>query len=242
MKVYLTERTPSTMLTTESTITFPIDKTGKQFDSRLYTVALTDGKASTKEVKKALAELTTTLDPIVHECGAYQWWSGSIPVVLILIFIWLLQYTPNELGISQNTFLVIGCVIFIGIFVTCKWCSIAVGGKSREVYTKMREECQTVIEKYNKDLAERGLRWHLPEDFPEYVELWKDYKLEGFEDEKIEIDENENKEGGYVDIEKGLSGDNVAIGDESRMGLNHENESSPIWLNNDSNNYVPPSN
>jgi len=54
------------------------------------------------------------------------------------------------------------------------------------------EEVKRIFELYGEPFKEKGLRWHVPESFPCWVEIYKDYREKQFVD--AEEKENENKQ------------------------------------------------
>jgi len=209
--------TPRTMLTTESTIIFPLHHDNKQFNSRLYTLALTNGRASNREIDTALADIMTAgNDP----SNKKRWSRLSCFGFLLLLVVSILQlcgicvlvHKIREIDSddpSEADPLVLGAIFLgIGLFVSVIFCVVVCFQKTDSSMIKIRKRCQDVIDEHNKALIKKGLRWHMPEEFPDWVELWKDYKLEAFGDEKTDVNVSENH-GEREDIEKGLRKESV---------------------------------
>jgi len=235
--MYRSSGTPLTMLTTESNIIFPLDRDNEQFNSRLYTLALTDGKASNQEVDKVLADIMTAGKDPSNKKG----WSRAscfafvlfliLTILLSVGFAWtiIIMSSPD---ISEDQFAIgygICCVlIVVCVCSSAGCCSVCLERISPDSEI-IRKKCQDVVEEHNKDYVLKGLRWHLPQEFPQWVELWKDYKLDAFGGQNRDVNLAENHgERGDVDLEKG-SGKESA---EDELELGNENQRSKAWKDN----------
>jgi len=223
--MYRYSNTPATMLTTDSNIIFPLDESGRQYNSRLYTVVLTDGKASKQEIDKVLADIMTAGKDPSNKKG----WSRASCFFLVL-FIVLAILLPICALLSMIYFMNSGHILialffwfaFLGGSVwSCTSCSATLDDRTLPDIEIIRKKCQVVVDEYNKEYVLKGLRWHLPPEFPQWVELWKDYKLEAFGRQSRDVNLAENHgEREDVDLEKG-SGKESA---EDELELGNENQ------------------
>jgi len=69
---------------------------------------------------------------------------------------------------------------FMLIFAALFW-AIVYRCAKRASFRKARKGIQEVIDRYAPIFANAGLRWNVPLAFPHYVELWKDYKGQNFQ-------------------------------------------------------------
>jgi len=224
--MYRSSNTPVTMLTTESNIIFPLDHGNKQFNSRLYTVALTDGKASNQEIGKVLADLIIAGQDPSNNLGwdresRLAWVRFFVLTIVMTFGIILCSSVDESLSLTLLLiFLVCGC------FWGCGNCLQMISTRTEPNKEIIRKKCQDVVDMHNKDYVLKGLRWHLPQEFPQWVELWKDYKLEAFSGEKRDVNLAENHgETEDVDLEKG-SGKESA---EDELEPGNENQRAKTW-------------
>jgi len=81
------------------------------------------------------------------------------------------DYNSSDYDDFDSFFTALMAYIFGVIFY-----SIVLQVYSNRKYKKARKSVQGIIDKYSPAFAAQGLRWNLPLPFPEWIELWKDYK------------------------------------------------------------------
>jgi len=154
--------------TTEYTIVFPLDPITKRYDSAFYSLSLTDGRVSTQEINKILAEINHARKSL----------SLNIPGILYcLIFVLILCVPINCYFIfwaSVDDY-VLPCSLFgcCMLFMILLWTSIVRIGTTNN---KAKAKCTEICNRHNLNFVSRGLRWHVPVNFPQCIELWKDYR------------------------------------------------------------------
>ena len=155
--------------TTDYTIVFPHDDFGKRFDSGFYSPALTDGRASLEEINQILAEVEIIRRPLAGKmCGALCCYIVSIIASVVAYVLFMVSMINNNSGLFP--FLIAG---FIGMIILIFWVFIV---RVKNIHENIRKKCKEVIDKHNHNFVSRGLRWHLPIQFPRWIELWKDYR------------------------------------------------------------------
>jgi len=168
--------------TTAYTIVFPFDANEKNFDSSFYSPSLTDGKASQEEVNKILNEVEAERADVRNKFTPTAR-NLFILIQLCLVGVLLVAFLSPEEGVSVTSYVILGLLgaffVAIGIlvykFVTYK--------------KEMRVKCRNVIDKHNESFASKGLRWHIPNMFPKWIELWKDYQIHSF---GVDVNTSEN--------------------------------------------------
>jgi len=224
MQLYAGKKTPATMLTTESTITFPLEGNGEQFNSRLYTITLTDGKASHYEIDNVLTQLFTKAEGASCTCPCNEV-SVCLSVGVLLWIFALVLLCYNVIEISHDNIFLSSMFLLVGFISTFACCMEQFCGRIR---SKMLQECQDVVDEQNEYFKTQGLRWHLPKEFPQWVELWKDYKLAAFNGENRAVNPPQNRanqdfgEKEDVDLEKGLQKESI----EDELELENKNKGS----------------
>ena len=95
-----------------------------------------------------------------------------LPLNILVGFIILVSYLPYSLYEEMGAIL---WAIFLGFF--CIFMLERYGNQVKKEKTQVWTECQKIVEKYNETFLYRGLRWHLPEKFPLWIELCKEDML-----------------------------------------------------------------
>jgi len=153
--------------TTSITVIFPFNAADKKFDSSFYSPALTDGRASFEEISQFLAEIEAVRPTAASQGGPS---ACRLFCLFLLLILWIARFIlQTHMNVDLIPFAIVFVVILV-IFVIIILV-LSSGGTRNESQAK----CQAIVEKYNQNLASRGLRWYLPVSFPQWVELWKDY-------------------------------------------------------------------
>ena len=154
--------------TTEYTVVFPAIDFESKFDSSFYAPNLTDGRASVQEITQVLSDLESTRKPFVKQIRRAGCLIVSYSVLSFLAFLYFLLTMDAGSG-----GMIIAAIIafFIGIIASLVILILYLKG----VDAKMKPKCQETIDRHNQNFLPRGLRWHLPANFPKWIELWKDY-------------------------------------------------------------------
>ena len=171
--------------TTEATIVFPaqfftlptMSKRSRNyiFSSDFYSSEMTDERVSREEVQDFISEVNISYRKTLKS------YTGEIPqkVVVLPVYLYMSSFILLA-GISIHFPDLIGEEMF-SLLAFALWaiCSTFMFVRFRRLKnkqnTQIRAGCQKVVDKYNQALRNRGLRWHLSEKFPLWIELCKDY-------------------------------------------------------------------
>jgi len=143
---------------------------GKTFERSFYSPNLTEGRASVEDINSMLSQF----EAIVKEGRR----GNGVMMCLFLVFFFggfaltvTLMNTVFESNASSSAMFLIplGYMLLFAIF------AIMLAKRGRNSILKAKAACQQVIDRNNQFNAV-GLRWNLPMSFPNWVELWKDYK------------------------------------------------------------------
>ena len=151
--------------TTSHVVVFPFKSADKKFDSSFYTPALTDGRVPFEEITQFLAEIEAQKP--TAQSNASPW---RLVALLFLFILWTFRFVVQskmDSDMIPYVFLVVIVLVLVIIFILVV--------TSKRGVNEPRPKCQAIVDKYNQNLASRGLRWYLPVSFPKWVELWKDY-------------------------------------------------------------------
>jgi hypothetical protein len=78
-------------------------------------------------------------------------------------------------------------IAWAGFMLAVTFWSIVVGIYNSYCYRKVRKDVQGVVDKNSQLFASYGLRWNLPLSFPHWIELWKDYKGQNYNQGQIQF-------------------------------------------------------
>ena len=150
-------------------ITFPWSEKYKCFHPDVYSPEDTDQRLSQEKVKFFLSKIDSVTnryffrEKMIQFLCALIFIGGFIELTILLV-----RY--SKLKVDIRDFLAIGIICYIliiPIYYLLKCMSMI--KPSAEV------DCQNFIDDENERIGRRGLRWLLPKNFPESIELHKDY-------------------------------------------------------------------
>jgi len=151
-----------TSLSTDYTIVFPLNG-GKEFSRAVYSSSMTQGRASSDDIDRALKlfELIFARSNISKvDLYLSLFWGYFVPYVVLSFFSSMIS--EREL---IWTWFFIYCLIRTGYMFY-----------DRNQQTKRaRTDCELIIKTIQPGYLKRGLRWHLPEDSMDRIELIKEY-------------------------------------------------------------------
>jgi len=157
--------------TTEYTVVFQFDQIGKRFDTGFYTPGLTGGRASLEEINHVLADIENTRRPIASKA------ISAVCCYILSLFACIGVYIFALISISDSApdmipFFIIAfiasMILVIVVFIV----------RIRKINEETKTKCKAVADRHNQNFASRGLRWHIPVNFPSWIELWKDYQVQ----------------------------------------------------------------
>jgi len=159
--------------TTAYTIIFPFDANDKNFDSSFYSPDLTNGKLSQEEVYQTLKEVEAERADVRNKFVPIAR-NLFILTQLCLLGMLLIAFLSPEESVNVTSYIILG---LLGAF----FGAIGILVYKFVMHKKeMKLKCRNVIDKHNQSFASKGLRWHIPSMFPKWIELWKDYQIQGF--------------------------------------------------------------
>ena len=155
--------------TTDITIVFP--KTGSRFYSEYYSPDLTDHRLSREDIAQFMQKIDNIrLNPEdsrrENRCTLY------------LLIAWLLEYVTKKLlcylGILDEdqgqTYM------WIAVIFSCMISCCFFG----HIEENQKDAIRKMVGEENQILKNKGLRWNLPNEFPAWIELCKDYKNQNY--------------------------------------------------------------
>ena len=149
----------------DTTIILPYNSSKGKFDQTLYSPAMTEGRAPYEEIDRVLSALEVVARGLSHSDGFKNWFRKLL--IPFLVVVWLLY-----MGTFHHN-----SAVFIGMFA---WFYLIAGSLVFCIFQslksdKARQDAEAILEWYAESFKQRGLRWCIPEDFPHWVEIEKDY-------------------------------------------------------------------
>lgn len=151
---------------TEDILVFPLDKSNDLYDIKFYTSNLTDGRVTFMEIHQVLTAVNTIRQAYTKRMRRRIGLILAYELVCILFYClhrsknseFLLQYV-----LSYIVFALSGVVAFA--FFQTKNARLLKHTVAELLHTEYRF------------FAFRGLRWNIPDSFPRWLELHKDYRF-----------------------------------------------------------------
>jgi len=143
------------------------------FDLTEYRPEMTDYRLSVKDAEKFFERVQNYLEP----------WRKAVKTFSILIFLFCIVSIGGALSIplvylateDMKIILYLMIPLVVGLSFRILWSAFK---PARDIPSKLQEartRITLLLESRQGFLEPRGLRWYLPEHFPEWIELWKDY-------------------------------------------------------------------
>ena len=145
------------------TIRFPSDRGSCEFKYKhsFYSSDMTDGRASLDEIKYILREIEVP----IQSCNSKVLGSFCcLPITIGLMLLISGASNSHQMN-SKKIFFILGAIAALVVFVI-----YAVVTRN-----EMKDECKTIVQKWNRNWIYRGLSWHMPKNFPRCIELHKEY-------------------------------------------------------------------
>ena len=159
--------------TTSKTIIFPLSEPTNTFETGSYDPSLINNQVSLEEINQFIPKINAEYE--LHKQNMKQASNKEGPFALLIIiflcldlYLFLYSNTDPQSIMSVSEAIILGTIV---IFWICMFC----GCKLNDIdfVSQMKDRCQDLIDQQNETLRDRGLKWHLPEQFPVWIELTK---------------------------------------------------------------------
>jgi len=171
-----------------STIIFPFDNFEKQFSKTEYSSSLTGGRATLDEVNEVLANLDTVASnyPSIFQLSLRL--SFRLLIFAFIIYSFMdttVCYDARAPWIAWTTYMVLNLIYLLKTFVSER--------------KEAKKQIENVLKWYQPSFEEKELRWIIPQDFPKFVGIYRDYREKYLEAQtpynpKVIINTNVNDE------------------------------------------------
>ena len=153
-------------ISTDYTVVIAYSGSQKKFDRTLYAPVMTGGRATSEEVSQVLSGLENVLPKSPSAWCTVAWIFFFIATALFFYLqMWWNGYMMQNYSVFAVCTLILLCVL---------------ASKSNKAKNKeARAQADAFLQGVQPSFQARGLRWHLPNVFPYYVELLKDYREQG---------------------------------------------------------------
>jgi len=164
--------------TTEETIIIPFNAFTFEFDTTVYNPSLTDHRLANKELKRFLSGINHILQE--HKKKIYQ--DNNLRNTCAFLLLLIVGAITNAVLIPATgkiELLGVGLgIIFLGMVF---WLInlIKQARRAKRIRGEARKATLDYIQSKKEIFDEKGLRWEIPERFPNWIELWKDYVNDG---------------------------------------------------------------
>ncbi len=146
-----------------------------RFSPDFYSSEMTDDRLSREEVQDFISEMNTDCrQTLKGYAGKATEKAIILPFFLSITFSLLLSFGyihfRNLIGDGLYLLSMLALIPFTTIL-----CIVRYKRETNKQKIQIRARCQRIVDKYNQNLRHQGLRWALPEKFPLWIELCKDY-------------------------------------------------------------------
>lgn len=174
---------------TDETIIIPFNAFTFEYDLTVYNTAMTEHRLSQKGIKNFLAGINVILQERKKEIYNDNNLRNTC-IFLVLIFTGALLNAVLIPATGKIELLSVGLsIIFLGMlywFVNL----IKMARRAKRIRKQARQDCLDYIERKREDFDAKGLRWEIPDRFPNWIELWLDYKTDDSKDNQDDSDTN----------------------------------------------------
>lgn len=153
---------------TPQRLIFPL-KPNQQFDTSFYNPAMTSGGASPEEINQVLTEIQAARQPIMAKIMSIQ----QCFILLIALSFFGMMGLTIFLILSRSP--LAGVLSFFLGLILIGLSPLILRSKTAKLTQESKAAVQQVLDQYNSYFTLRGLRWVLPDRFPRWIELHKDY-------------------------------------------------------------------
>jgi len=150
---------------TEYVIVFPMNPSDKRFSRTIYSPEMTSGRVSTKEVHQALSLFELAMSRAVTPSDFKK--SFCQRFLLPFLMLWALWtfFMPRRF---EPFWLCFAFYCVVGIYYLSK--------KKNAQTKRVKEDSQSVLDFVQPGYLKKGLRWRIPEESFEWIELIKEYR------------------------------------------------------------------
>ncbi len=155
----------NTPLSNDYVIVFPLNLSDKKFSRTIYSPEMTNGRASTEEVNQALSLFELAMSGAVTKSE----FSTSLrrrflyPFLILWVFCMFIMYRSSPL-------LWLGFAIYCIVGICCLF------RNKKTQNTRTKADSQSVLDFVQPGYLSKGLRWRIPEESYEWIELIKEYR------------------------------------------------------------------
>ncbi len=197
--------------TTATRIIFPRqrykneDKNGEtlRFSYDLFSTEMVNHQISYKEVQEYLCETNVHLRTPFKMTSRMAWVTHICLCIELFGVLYVRNHIPDRLTALQQFLIVVSST-----FITFHLSGDELNKEEEKKKNNIKLGAKRIVDKYNRNLQNRGLRWYLPNEFPQWIELCNSQN-QGPDSQPINIHPPENQESSIT------PGDDVEMGNQS---------------------------
>ena len=152
--------------TTDTIIVFPLNIKIQQFDTASYNPTITQGKSSLEEIKKVLEDIESSRKPLHRSLELIVF------LYIILECLAIVALVFSAIISKSSEFTILRYLVFIIVLIVL---TLVMNKAILKNLKKQKKAAEDVLVNYRPDFASKGLNWIVPEGFPRWIELHKDY-------------------------------------------------------------------
>ncbi len=154
-----------TPISSDYTVIIPYISSQEKFDREAYSSAMTGGRASAEEIDQVLRLIEAASHGMSTPEKLFKTWCFRFLLPFIFLLIFQINGNLRYPQCFWGNFLAYVIIGNIWLFIM-----------TTKNNSKVKENVKSVLKLYQDAFEKKGLRWHVPVNFPLYVELFKDYR------------------------------------------------------------------
>jgi len=174
----MSEIIPPIPPSTSETVTFPLNQYCDYFDTKPYDPKLMGDQISLDKINKFMSDIDKEYQRYKPLATSEK--SKCVCFGYTAIFIFILDFLMLVSPFSKEYFLSLftnGETIILSWFLLfcLHMCGCLCAFQSNtDLLSELKDKCQDLVDKQNETLRSQGLKLHLPDEFPAWIELTRD--------------------------------------------------------------------
>lgn len=153
---------------TASVLVFPFHSAAKKFDTTFYTPAMTNNRLSLDDINRFIHKLEAARKPITQKQNGLIWWFSLV----VFLSMGTIIAFDLKIGIQRPNLIPL---FTVGVVCLCLGIGVLLIMSAKSLGKKAKSRCQHIIDQHYHEYQSKGLSWYIPEHYPRWIELHKEY-------------------------------------------------------------------
>ena len=153
---------------TRSVIVFPLNTAAKKFDTTFYNSNMTNNRLSLDEINAFIHKLEAARKPITKKQNNLIWWFSLI----VFLCMGTIIAFDLKIGIQRPDLIPI---FTVGVVCLCLGIGVLFIMSAKTLGKRAKSKSQQIIDQHYDEYQIKGLSWYLPDHYPRWIELHKEF-------------------------------------------------------------------